>query len=182
MDLKIIELEKEVRNLMAKQGTCEWVTNEDKICKKQSSVYVNGHKFCSKHQKHVENFKTVDDNEICDTYSNIKLIPRSYEQVKYQMKKIKNEDNTVDIYVSKGCIEEGDVSEKEHITLLTDNCNFYYAPTRGQKNAKTLRILLRSFCGKKCEITVDDTKYCKECYGKLKNVPKIELLMNKLSI
>lgn len=176
MDVRIKELEKEVKNLSAKQGICEWVTNNEKCCKKPSSVFVNGHKFCSKHEYLVKNFNICEDQEICDTYSNIKLVPRSYEQVKFFMKSVKNQDNTVDVYVSKGCIEEGDISDKTCITLTSDDCNFYYTPKRGENKAKNLRILLRNYCSKKCDIIVEDVKYCKECYEKLKNAPIFSLI------
>lgn len=179
MDIRIKELEKEVRNLSAKQGICEWSTNNEKTCKKQSEVFMNGRKFCNKHKICLENFNVHVGDEICDTYSNIKLIPRSYEQVKYFMESVKNEDDTVDVYVSKGCIEEGNISDKRCITLTTDDSNFYYKPKRGESNAKNLRILLRNYCNKKCEIIIENVKYCKECYEKIKNVPKFSLLENK---
>jgi hypothetical protein len=189
MDLKIKKLQTEVKNLeiknlMLKQGTCEWITHGKKNCTKSNNLEIhNGYKFCNTHKKNVMNYQVYvkdDEERRCGTFENIKLIPRSFAHVDYFMKSVNNGrddyDTVVDICLSKGCIEEGDISNKNYISMTSDDCHFFYEPERGQDKSKSLRILLSKYCKNDCKIIFNDENYCGECYDKLKNVPKFSLL------
>ncbi len=175
--IKIEELEKQIKDLLIKNEICDWTTNGDKHCKKNSVVAYGKNKYCNLHYKIISEYHiNKDDNYLCDTFVNIKVIPRSYKQVSYFMQSIDNEDTIVDIMFPGGCIEEGDISNKEYISLLSDDSRYFYINNRGEYKTKDMKLILRKFCKNSSVINVDDTKYCEDCYKKIKNAPRISLL------
>jgi ribosomal protein L33 len=174
---RIEELEKQIKDLLIKNEICDWTTNGDKHCKKNSVSIHRDNKYCNLHHKFISDYEVDDDtDDLCETFVNIKVIPRSYKQVEYFMKSIDNEDTIVDIMFPGGCIEEGDISNKEYITLLSDDSRFFYIHNRGEYKTKDMKLILRKFCKNPGKITVDNTKYCEECYKKTKNAPKFALI------
>ena len=75
--------------------------------------------------------------------------------------------------------EEADISNKDYITLNSDNTNFYYTPQRGQNKAKDLKVILKEYCQSVGIINFSHTRYCEECYKKtLKEAPRISLIVD----
>ena len=162
---------------------CMWSTYKGNHCKKFVSCDDNcktSLNFCDIHRDLIAKYSKIEvkpEPEFCDTFKEIKLVPRSFKHLKSIMSSINNEDDNVQIYLAGGCIEEADISDKDFIILHSDNSKFYYNPQRGQNKARTLKIMLRKYCENKCIINYNGTKYCEECYKKnLKDVPKISLI------
>lgn len=161
---------------------CEWSTYKGNHCKKfisnKDNDKYNGHKFCDKHIDLMSEYTRIHNtDDICETFKEIKLTPRSYKHVKNIMSSLGYEDeNNVDVYLSGGCIEEADISNTEYILLVSDNSRFYYNHKRGQHKSKDLKIILKEYCKNQSVISTREIKYCEECYKKIIDVPKISLI------
>jgi hypothetical protein len=159
---------------------CDWTTYKGSHCKKIIRGDIDDKKslkFCDLHRDLiVEYLRIKDPEELCETFKEIKVVPRSYKHIKTIMSSLGNEDDAVQVYLSGGCIEEADISNDDYITLNSDNSRFYYSPKRGQNRAKDLKVILREYCQHISVIYHGETKYCEECYKKLKDVPRISLI------
>jgi hypothetical protein len=167
---------------------CDWTTYKGSHCKKilggdsgQWLKDVDGKKslrFCDLHRDLIVEYSRIKNSEeLCETFKEIKVVPRSYKHIKTIMSSLGNEDDTVQVYLSGGCVEEADISNSDYITLNSDNSRFYYVPKRGQNRAKDLKIILREYCQHTSIIHHGETNYCEECYKKLKDVPRISLIL-----
>jgi hypothetical protein len=159
---------------------CSWTTYKGSHCKKIVNIINDKQSicFCSLHRELILNYSRVNEQEeLCDTSKEIKIIPRSYKHLKFVMSSINNEDDTIQVYMAGGCIEEADITNIDYISLNSDNSKFYYNPKRGQNRAKDLKVILREFCKNNCIVEFGNLKYCEECYKKLKyDVPRISLI------
>lgn len=173
---KIKELEDKIKDLSVKDEICDWITYENKQCKRHSICNYGSYKFCKLHKKKIADYKiNKNPEDLCDSFENVKVIPRSHKQIKYFMKEIDNEETIVKVLFPGGCVEEADISEDDYILLLSDDSKFYYNYKRGDFKAKDLKLLLRKYCKNESVIEIGNTKYCEECYMKIKNFPKLEL-------
>lgn len=174
---KIRELEEKIKDLSVRDEICDWISCSGKRCKKQSLSMYGDYKFCKLHKKMIKDYVLNEETEeLCDSFMDIKIIPRSHKQIKYFMKEIDNEEIIVKVLFPGGCKEEADISENEYISLLSDDSRYYYKHERGYLKARDLRLLLRKYCKNDGIIEINGTKYCEECYKKNKNSPKIELI------
>jgi len=136
--------------------------------------------FCKLHQELIEEYKLIksskdSENDLCETFEEFKIVPRSFKHVRSVMASLNNEDEKVDVYMPGGLIEEAEI-QQSYIMLLSDSCKYYYIAKKGEHKAKDLKIILRRHCPNNCIVCIGDTKYCEECYRKLKNVPRISVL------
>lgn len=174
---KIKELEEKVKDLSVRDEICDWISCDGKRCKKQSTSTYGDYKFCKLHKKMIKDYVVDEETEdLCDSFVNVKIIPRSHKQIVYFMKQIDNEETTVEVLFPGGCVEEADISESEYISLLSDDSRYYYKYERGDLKAKDLRLLLRKYCKNNGIIEIDGTKYCEDCYKKNKNYPKLDMI------
>jgi hypothetical protein len=158
---------------------CNWSTYNTHCRRniKHTDKCIN--KFCSLHKELMEEYKKFNDSdELCETFQEIKIVPRSYKHIKSVMSSINNEDDTVQVYMSGGLIEDADITCSEYIELLSDNCRYYYNPRKGQNKVKDLKVILKRYCDNNCIVSVGDIKYCENCYKKLKNVPKLSVIID----
>jgi hypothetical protein len=118
----------------------------------------------------------VDDEPLCETFKDIKVAPRSYKHLRSIMSSFNNEDDIVQVYLAGGSTEEADISNMDFITLSSDGSKFFYNPKKGQNRAKDLKVILRQYCQNSGVIGFNSTKFCRECYEKLKDVPRISLI------
>jgi hypothetical protein len=169
-------LEKKIKDLSVKDEYCDWKTVDGKRCRKQCSGYKNDYKFCNVHIKIINDYEYKESTDTCETYKDIKIIPRSNKQVHYFMQKQNNEDDIVEVMFAGGAIEEADITNREYISLVADDERFYYNPDRGDRKAKELRIIAKDYCKNESCVIYNDTRYCEDCYKKLKGVPKISLI------
>ncbi len=174
------------RNLLTKRTKmthviCDWTTYKGSHCKRiisncyredDNSKQLRG--FCSLHQNLIAQYSKIEDkDELCETFKEIKITPRSYKHIKAIMTSLNNDDDIVQVYLTGGSIEEADLTNTDFIVLNSDNSKFFYTPKRGQNKAKDLKIILREFCQHNCVVSYSGTKYCEDCYKKLKDVPRI---------
>jgi len=157
---------------MQNQIVCDWSTYKGSHCKK----IVNGTKFCDLHNDLINSYSKICCDDFCETFKEIKIVPRSYKHIKAIMSGMKNEDDIVQVYLAGGSIEEADISNMDFIVLNSDNSKFFYLPKRGQNKAKDLKIILRDYCQNNSVISLKGVKYCEECYKKLKDVPRISII------
>jgi hypothetical protein len=170
---------------------CEWTTYKGSHCKKivgnkDNNNNNNPHNscndklFCDLHRDLINMYLKIEESELeselCETFKEIKLVPRSHKHIKSIMSSIGNEDDEVQVYLSGGSIEDADITNTDCIILKSDNSKFYYSPERGQNKAKNLKIILREYCQHNCLVNYDGMKYCEECYKKLNDVPRISLI------
>jgi hypothetical protein len=162
---------------------CDWTTYKGNHCKKIISGCNDDkcskqlHMFCDLHRDLIiEYTRVIEKEELCETFKEIKITPRSLKHIKSIMTSINNDDDTAQVYLAGGSIEDADITNTDFIVLNSDNSRFYYNPKRGQNRAKDLKIILREFCKSNCVIGYNGTKYCEECYKKLKDVPRISLI------
>ena len=178
---KVKDLEEHIKNMIIDHPICHWTTYSGSHCRR---TIVPGKKddekihFCSLHKQLILDYKyTKKSDELCDTYETIKVTPRSYKHIRSVMNNMGNEDDLVNVYMVGGLVEEADLSDHKCVTILSDDYKYYYKPTRGQPKAKNIKIILKRYCQDNSIITIDGTKYCEECYKKIKGVPKISVLM-----
>ncbi len=160
---------------------CNWTTYRGNFCKK--IIHEPDTKFCVLHHQLINEYlkvvnKTNEDVLFCDTFKEIKVVPRNHRHIKSVMKSINNEDDRVQVYLTGGLIEDADIGNTDYIVLDSDSSKFYYDAKKGQNRAKDLKIVLRSFCQNDAVINFRNKIYCKECYEKLKDVPRISLIPN----
>lgn len=156
-----------------------WSTYRGNCCKKIISVdnSKNVIKFCNLHRELIAKYSIVKDNELCETFKEIKVVPRSHKHIKSIMSSIENEDDIVQVYLAGGTIEDADISNCEFIIMNCDNSKFYYNPQKGQNKAKNLKVILRKYCQNNSVVMYNNTKYCEECYKKfIKDSPRISLI------
>lgn len=154
---------------------CNWSSYNGSHCRRN----INNAKFCIMHKKLIEDFNLLDDSQdnLCETSEEIKIVPRNFRHLKCIMLGLQNEDTRVDVYMAGGLIEEADISNEDFIVLLSDSCRYYYyPPSKSDKNARDLKIILKKHCPNNCVVSVRSIKYCEECYKKLKNVPRLSVL------
>ena len=168
-DEKIKYLEEKIKKINIEHPICNWTTYNGSHCRRT----ISGEKFCNLHKQMILHYEQIKEESSCSSCEEIKVIPRSYAHIKSVMKNIDNEDDLVEVYISKGLIEEADLSDKSCITILSDDFHYYYNPRRGQSNAKNIKVVLRKYCQNNSIIKIEDNEYCEECYKKLKGVPKI---------
>ncbi len=158
---------------------CDWTTYKGSHCKRIINTD-NSKQFCNIHCDLITKYSRIKESEhdceLCEMSKEIKIIPRSYKHIKTIMSNLNNEDDIVQVYLAGGSIEEADITNTDFIVLNSDNSRFYYAPKRGQNKAKDLKIILREFCQYNCIVSYDNTKYCEECYKKIKDVPRISCI------
>ncbi len=161
---------------------CSWTTYKGggNHCKKLVSDFETDKqsiRFCNLHRELICEYSKIeeDSNELCETYKDIKIVPRSYKHLRAVMSSFGNEDDIVEVY-SSGCNEEANISNSDYIVLNSDNSKFYYNPKRGQNKAKDLKVLLRAYCQNNCVVNFKQTKYCEECYKKIKDAPRISIV------
>lgn len=157
---------------------CNWMTYKGNHCRK--NTLKNGKtscKYCLMHKEIINDYKKVKkSDELCETFKEIKMIPRSHKHIKHIMASMDNDDDIVQVYMSGGLIEDADISHELYILLLSDNSKFYYNGKRGQLKAKNLKIVLRKYCQNNSCVDVRGSLYCEECYKKLGNVPRLNLV------
>jgi len=161
---------------------CNWSTYKGSHCRR--NIHQNDVKdkdktpsrYCILHKDLIVDYKKITEEELCETFEEIKIVPRSYKHIKSVMASMDNEDDIVEVFMTGGSIEEADISNNGYIILVSDNCKYYYESKKGSKNAKDLKIILKRYCKNNCVVSVSDIKYCEECYKKLKNVPKISVI------
>lgn len=157
---------------------CSWSTYKGNHCKKIITRICENQIFCDLHRILITEYlkNKEDSDELCETFKEIKITPRSHKHIKFIMDGLNNEDENVQVYLAGGSIEEANITNMDYIVLNSDNSKFYYAPKRGQNRAKDIKIIFREFCKSNSVIIFNDTKYCEECYKKLKDVPRISLV------
>jgi hypothetical protein len=160
---------------------CDWTTYKGSHCKRIIGGDVDNKllRFCDLHRDLIAEYTRIVDQpeELCEIFKEIKVVPRSFKHIKTIMSSLDNEDDSVQVYLAGGCIEEADISNSDYIVLLSDNSRFYYVPKRGQNRAKDLKVILREFCQHNCIINYGGTKYCEECYkNKVKDGPRISII------
>jgi hypothetical protein len=165
------------------QIVCGWTTYKGNHCKKIISFNndkIQQIKFCNLHGELIEQYAKVNLNngDLCETFKEIKVVPRSKKHLKSIMLSIGNDDDMVEVCLAGGCIEKADISNSDYITLNSDSSRFYYYPERGQNKTKDLKVLLVQYCQNGCVVSFNGTKYCEECYKKLKDVPRISLVIS----
>lgn len=130
---------------------------------------------CSKHTNKINHFKLVDKEELCETYEDVKIVPRSIQHVRSLMTSIGNQDDIVSISLVGGskCVEDADISNDEYIVLVSDGTKYMYNPSKGEKKVKDIRLHLRKYCQNVSGVEYTGNKYCEDCYKKLTGVPKI---------
>lgn len=174
---KIKDLEEKIKEFSVKDEICDWITYDNKQCKRHSVACHGDYKFCKLHKKMLNDYKINNDSEeLCESYKKVKIIPRSYKHIKYFMRDIDNEETIVNICFPGGCTEEADISNDEYILLLSDDSKYYYKYERGDLKAKDLRLLLKKYCKNNGKINIDGVIYCKDCYKNIKNSPKLHLI------
>jgi hypothetical protein len=150
---------------------CKWSTYKGGNCKQ----FVTDNAFCKKHTELMTDFLKKTD-ELCETYKEIKFKPRSYKHVKAMLCIYGYDDNTIQVYLDGGSIEEADITNEEFIRLESDNELFFYNPQRGQYRAKDIKIITRVYCKNTSDVKYIDKHYCETCYKELKDVPRISLV------
>jgi len=158
---------------------CDWTTYKGSHCKRIVGGDTDSKellRFCDLHRDLIAEYSKVKEDELCETFKEIKVVPRSYKHIKTIMSSLGNEDDIVQVYLSGGSIEEADISNSDFVTLNSDNSRFYYVPKRGQNRAKDLKIILKEYCQSNSMIYYAGFKYCEECYKKMKDVPRISLV------
>lgn len=168
------------------QIICNWTTYKGSHCKRTISIneinnkddiqLICNLKFCGLHRELIIDYEKLNGDEMCDIFKEIKLVPRSQKHIKTIMKSLNNEDDIVEVYLAGGSIEEADISNIDYITLISDDSHFYYSPKRGQNRTKDLKIILKEYCKNNSLVNFSGTKYCEECYRKMKDVPRISLI------
>jgi hypothetical protein len=163
------------------QIICSWSTYKGNHCKKIISICDNvkqSIRFCPLHRELMAEYLRLKEDELCETFKEIKIVPRSNKHLKTVMNSLENEDDKVDVYMAGGSIEEADISNIDYIVLDSDSSRFYYNPKRGQKKAKDLKIILREHCRNNSVVSFDNIKYCEDCYKKcMKDSPRISLII-----
>lgn len=159
---------------------CAWSTYKGSHCKRLIHRGDEGQKFCELHANLISEYTRIksDEVDLCETFKDIKLVPRNQRHVKYVMTSLGYEDEeTVQVYLAGGSVEEADITNYEYIILNSDNTCFYYNVRKGQNKAKDLKIMLREFCKNDALIKFGETRYCEDCYRKtLKDAPRISLI------
>lgn len=171
------------------QIVCGWTTYKGSHCKR--IVYIDNDdcsakegqklkqciRFCSLHRELIVEYqKLKEDNSLCETFKEIRITPRSHKHIKTIMDSMKNEDDIIQVYLSGGSIEDANITNADYILLDSDNSKFYYNPKRGQNKAKDLKVILNDHCKNEAVVCFSGTKYCEECYKRLKDVPRISLV------
>ena len=133
-------------------------------------------KFCNLHRELIAGYSLIKDDDLCETFKEIRVTPRSHKHIKTIMAAMGNEDDIVQVYLSGGSIEDANISNSDFIILDSDNSKFYYNPKRGQNKAKDLKIILKEYCKNNSIVLYSGIKYCEECYKRLKDVPRISLV------
>lgn len=162
---------------------CDWTTYGGSHCKKIIGGDTDPkskelRRFCGLHQDLIVRYTRIKEDELCETSKDIKISPRTYKHVKSIMTSLGYEDeDIVEVYLPGGSVEEANISNKDYITLVSDNSRFYYLPEKGQSRAKDLKILLKKYCQSSSVVHYAGIKYCEECYkNKVKDCPRISLI------
>ncbi len=158
---------------------CDWTTYKGTHCKKIITHDLKSHdlKFCDLHRDLILEYSRIKEDELCETFKEIKITPRSHKHIKSVMAGLNNDDDNVQVYLAGGSIEEADITNLDYILLDSDNSKFYYNPKRGQRRSKDLKIILREFCQNNSIIKCNNSKYCEECYKKnIKDAPRISCI------
>lgn len=166
------------------QIICAWSTYKGSHCKKiisnsnsKNSTELGLFKFCNLHRELIIDYSKVKNNDLCETFREIKVIPRSYKHIKSIMNSMNNEDDNIQVYLSGGSVEDANISNSDYIVLDSDSSKFFYNPLRGQNKAKDLKIIFRDYCKNTSVVSLGSQLLCKECYEKLKDVPRISLIV-----
>lgn len=172
------------------QIICGWTTYKGSHCKKIVSIDSDDItikegkdikqciRFCNLHRELITEYQSLkeDDGSLCETFKEIRVTPRSYKHIKTIMESMQNDDDVVQVYLSGGSIEDANITNTDYILLDSDNSRFYYNPKRGQNKTKDLKVILNNHCKNNAIVHFAGTKYCEECYRKLKDVPRISLI------
>lgn len=175
-DNRVSILEKKIKKMSLSNEMCDWNTNNGGRCRKNCVDYVGENKYCGVHTKLITDYEKEREENRCETYKNTKIIPRSKKQLEYIMGKNNNEDTIVEVIFPGGAVEEADISDPDYIFLLSDNTRFYYNGPKGERKSKELKIISRDHCKNESCVIFNDTRYCEECYRKIKNAPKLKLV------
>jgi hypothetical protein len=120
---------------------CEWYGYDKKRCKRES----RGKKFCKIHNVLIKDYSIIkddeDDDSMCCLNRDIKIKPRSKKHIDMIMKELNYNENMVEVSMSGGSIEEGDITSDDYILLTSDETCYYYEPEKGQLKASSLRII-----------------------------------------
>lgn len=173
------------------QMVCGWTTYKGSHCKRIVAIdndddlttknLKQSIRFCNLHRELIVEYQKIKDSEeeeiLCEIFKEIKVTPRSYKHIKTILASMDNEDDIIQVYLSGGSIEDANITNIDYILLDSDNSKFYYNPKRGQNKAKDLKVILNDHCKNKATVCFSGTKYCEDCYKKLKDVPRISLVI-----
>jgi hypothetical protein len=177
---KVVDKINLVEDISINAVICNWSTYKGTHCRRNilPTKCPGKINFCAMHVILIKDFTRMSDPGIlCDTFADIKLVPRSYAHIKSVMKEISNEDNIVDVFCG-GSSERAKIT-KNYILILSDSSKYYYTDHKsneGNYKARNLKLLLKKYCDGISVIKYNEVQYCEECYKKTKTLPKISLI------
>lgn len=167
------------RSASTRQIICEWTTYKGSHCKRiTSELDYKKRILCPVHSDLMTNYTKVEtEGELCETHKNMYVVPRSLQHIRCIMTSLGNDDDIVDVRFAGGSMEKADISNSDFILLISDNSRFFYNAKKGQKRASGLKIELVNYCQNDAVVKFNNVCYCEECYKKLKDVPRISLVL-----
>jgi len=128
----------------------------------------------------IQDFVKSETDKLCETFEELKIIPRSYKHLKSILKSMNNHDDSIEVYTKGGILEEADISDEEYIELASDSCKFYYSDTKkkNQHSVKELKVKIIKYCYNNCEVNYKGLRYCEDCFKKIPNVPRIRSIVS----
>lgn len=164
-------------------AVCEWYGYRNTRCRLNC---VKSQKFCKLHIEYLKDFNVYpeDTEELCGTYRDVKIKPRSYKHLKGVMSMLGISERFIQVKTPCNDMEEeADISNQDYIEMTMDNSRYYYANIKGELKARDLRLLFKEYCDEKAKVNVRGTVFCSKCYTKegiKKPFPALGLLNTNL--
>ncbi len=175
---------------------CHWSTYNNTQCR--HNIISGG--LCKNH-KHIFNdkdYELICEDELCENYSILECSIRSYNHLIALLTSVGlSEDSTFNVkYKSKTSIVETAIIEEENHEYVLLNEEKFYFEKKKIKNIKYVSSLIfhgKEYCKNKSvviyrggyelgEKTLSrEIKLCEDCYRKIKNVPKYNVLKSILN-
>jgi hypothetical protein len=149
---------------------CNWygykvVKDTGILVKRCCTKCQHGSIYCSKHDSLKHDFRNCnlqESKKMCNSYQNIIITPRSYNQLKLTLTSLGyNMADRQKVY--KPYETYADISESSHITLDGEE-TYHYNAEKNHNSTSSLRLIFKKYCSSHAHVVSNGMFFCKGCY------------------